>query len=98
MFLGVLLDGVVGEVGESVVNVVQVVLLVCEAEVALVVEPYFGWVEVLNDDPLPNIELPPLDQHRVLDVLLHHELCGPAHAVVNNIINIVETSDSPSPG
>lgn len=44
----VLLDGVVSEMDVSVVDVLEVVLLGTESDVALVVEPDFGRVEVLD--------------------------------------------------
>ena len=48
VLLGVFLDAVVGQVRESVVDVVQRVLVIREAEVALFVEPYLWGVEVLD--------------------------------------------------
>lgn len=53
-----LLDGVVCEVDVTVVYVLQAVVLRAEPDVALVVEPDFGGVEVLDQDPLADVELP----------------------------------------
>ena len=64
----------------------------------LAVEPDFGGVVVLHQHPLPDVELPPLDQQRVLDVLLHHELGGSAHAVVRDVVDVVEAPDAAASG
>ena len=45
---GILLDGVVGEVHKLVADFVHIVLLGAETKVALLVEPYLGWVVVLH--------------------------------------------------
>ena len=96
VLLGVLLDAVVGEMGKSVVDVIEGVFVVGEAEVALVVEPN-GWRrEVLDGHPLADVELPAFDEERVFDVLLHDELGGLAEAVVSDVVDIIEASYSSS--
>ena len=96
VLLGVLLDAVVGEMGKSVVDVIEGVFVVGEAEVALVVEPN-GWRrEVLDGHPLADVELPAFDEERVFDVLLHDKLGGLAEAVVSDVVDIIEASYSSS--
>lgn len=45
---------------KPVVNIVKTILLICEAEVALFIEPYFWWVEILDQNPLSDIKFPAL--------------------------------------
>ena len=98
VLLGVLLDAVVGQMRKPVVDVVEGVLVVGEAQVALLVEPD-GWRgEVLDGHPLPDVEFPALDQEGVLDVFLDHELGGLTQAVISDIVDVVEAAYSPSSG
>ena len=55
------LDGIIGEMGKSVVDIVKVVFLVGKSKVALLIKPNFRRIEVLNNNPLPDIELPALN-------------------------------------
>lgn len=80
---------------KSVVDVVQWKLVCAKPDVAFIVEPYFGWIEILDEDPLPDVELLALDHQWMLNILLHHELDVLAQAVVRDVVKIVETADSP---
>ena len=71
---------------KTIVDVIQRILIVGEAEIALLVEPYFRRGEILDEDPLSDIELPPLNEQWILDVLLHDELGGLAKGIVSDII------------
>jgi hypothetical protein len=51
----------------------------------------------LDQHPLADIELPPLDEQRVFDVFLHDELRGLAEGVVCDIVEVVKASYSSSP-
>lgn len=96
VLLGVLLDAVVGQMRKSVVDVIEGVLVVGEAEVALVVEPD-GWRgEVLDGHPLTDVEFPALNQKGVLYVFLDYELGGLAKTVVSDIVDIIEATYSSS--
>ena len=86
----------ISEVHEAVVYVVEGVLLVGEAQVALLVKPDLGRREVLHHHPLPDVELAPLDHQWVLYVLLHHELRWHSQAVVSYVVKVVETANPPS--
>lgn len=81
---------------EAIVDVVEGVLVIGKSKVALLIEPDRWGTEVLNQHPLPNIELPPFNQQRVFYVLLDDELGGLAQAIVGYVVDIIETSDSPS--
>jgi hypothetical protein len=94
----VFLDRVVCEMDVAVVDVLQRVALSAEAHVALIVEPHLGWVKVLNEYPLPNIELPLVDQQRILDVLLRNILDVLVEAVIHDVEQVVEASNSSSTG
>lgn len=85
-FLVVLLHTVVGEVDESVVDVIQRELVSTKSDIAFIVKPNFGWVEILDEDPLPNIKLLALNDEWMLDILLHNELYIAAKTIVGNII------------
>lgn len=96
VLLGVLLDAVVGQMRKSIVDVIEGVLIVGEAEIALVIEPD-GWRgEVLDGHPLADIEFPALNQKGVLYILLDYELGGLAKAVISNIVDIIEATYSSS--
>ena len=79
---------------EFVVNVLKTVVISTESKVALLVEPNSRRVIVLDENPLPNIELLAVDQQRILDVLLDDKLAIFAHAVVGDIIQIVHAFDA----
>lgn len=42
---------------KSVMNVVERVIIGTESNVTLVIKPNFGWIVILNMDPLADIEL-----------------------------------------
>ena len=71
---------------KTIVDVIQRILIVGEAEIALLVEPYFRRGEILDEDPLSDIELPPLNEQWILDVLLYDELGGLAKGIVSDIV------------
>jgi hypothetical protein len=48
-------------VNESVVDVVKRILVIAEAKVAVVIEPYFRGIEILDCHPLADIKFPTLD-------------------------------------
>lgn len=96
VLLGVLLDAVVGQMRKSVVDVIEGVLVVGEAEVALVVEPDCWRGEVLDGHPLTDVEFPALNQKGVLYVFLDYELGGLAKTVVSDIVDIIEATYSSS--
>lgn len=96
--LVVLLDGVVGEVHELVIDIIEGVVVAAKPEVALLVEPDDGWVEVLNQHPLSDVELTTVDEEGVLDVLLDHELAVLPQAVVGNVVQVVQALYAPSAG
>lgn len=77
-----------------VVDVVQRVLVAAETKVAFFIEPDDRRVEVLDQYPLPNVELLAVDQQRVFDVLLDDELAIFSQTVVCDIVEIVETFDA----
>lgn len=82
---------------KTIVDVIQRILIVGEAEIALLVEPYFRRGEILDEDPLSDIELPPLNEQWILDVLLYDELGGLAKGIVSDIVEVIEASYSSSP-
>lgn len=84
--LVVLLDGVVSQVHELVVDVVQGIIVAAETQVTLLVEPYDGRVEVFDQHPLTDVEFATVYQQRVLDVLLDDELTVLTQAVIGNIV------------
>ena len=96
--LVVLLDGVIGQVHEFIVDVVKRVVVAAEAEVALLVEPNSGWVEVLNEHPLPYVELAAVYQQRVFDVFLDDELDVLAEAVIGDVVQVVQALDASASG
>lgn len=98
VLLGVLLDAVVGQVREPVVDVVEGVLVVGEAQVALLVEPDARRREVLDGHPLADVEFTALDQEGIFDVFLDDELGGLTEAVVSDVIDVVEAAYSSSSG
>ncbi len=53
----VLLNRVVGKVLKSVVDVVKGVIVCTKSHIAFIIEPYFGRVVVLNEDPLSDVKL-----------------------------------------
>ena len=52
----VLCDRVISEMHVAVVYVIQREIVSAESDVALIVEPYFGGAEVLDQNPLSDIE------------------------------------------
>ena len=91
----VLGHGVVCEMSESsyiyisnkyllVFEIVQLEVLGGKSDVAFVEEPDLERVQILDEDPLPDIELPVFDNQRVLDVLLDHIGFGLSDDVVED--------------
>lgn len=78
----------------TVVDVVQRVVVCTEPHIALIIKPYFGGVEVLDQYPPPDVKFLTLKCHGVLYILLYHKLHIPSQAIVRNIIQVVEASDS----
>ena len=66
-------DCVVGEMHVLVVESGDVIVDGREPDVALVVYPHGQRVPVSDEHPLPDVELLPAHDQRVLDVLLHHK-------------------------
>ena len=97
VLLRVLLYTVIRQMRKTIVDVIQRILIVGEAEIALLVEPYFRRGEILDEDPLSDIELPPLNKQWILDVLLYDELGGLAKGIVSDIVEVIEASYSSSP-
>lgn len=94
--LMILLNGVIGEMHEFVLNVVETIVVATEPEVALFVEPNNWRIIVLDEYPLPDIELLAVDEKGVLDILLDDKLAVLSEAVVGNIIQVIHAFD-PSP-
>ena len=90
-FAAVLLDGVVGEMDEFVVDVVERVVFGGETEIGLLVEPDFRRVVGLDENPLADVKLSALDYQGFLDVFLDDETEVFAEAVVADIEEVVET-------
>lgn len=99
---GLFADGVIGQVGEVVLNVVGVVVLGAKPAVALVVNPDFErvpWIKkgpVGDEHPDPQVELAVLDGHGVLQVLLHDPAGVLDFDVVEDLHEVVEEHDSSS--
>lgn len=98
VLLGVFLDGVVCEVCEAVVDVVEREVIVGEAKIALLIEPYFRRIEVLNEHPLSDIKLSSFDEQWILYIFLYYKLCGSSKTVICDIIDVIEAPDSSSSG
>lgn len=97
VLLRVLLYAVIRQMSKTIVDVIERILIVSEAEIALLVEPYFRRCEILDEDPLSDIELPPLNEQWILNVLLHNELGGLTKGIVSDIVEVIEASYSSSP-
>jgi hypothetical protein len=95
-FAVVLLDRVVGEMGEFVVEFGRVVFLQAEPEVELGVDPYFGRGVVFDQYPLSDIELASVDDEWILDVFLHDELCFLVERVVEDVGEFRDAFDASS--
>lgn len=93
-FMVVLLDRVIREVDISVVDVLETVELGAEPDVALFVEPYFGRVEVLNENPLSYVKFTIMNHQWIFDVFLGDILDVLTKTVVNDIKEVVEASDA----
>lgn len=77
-FFIVFLDGIVGEMDEPVVDVIQGVVVHWEAEVAFLVEVDFCGAVVLDENPLSDIKFATLYQKWSLYVFLDYKLDVPA--------------------
>ena len=86
MLLRIFLDAVIREMRETIIDVVQRILIVSKAKIALLIEPYFGRGEVLDEDPLPDIELPSLNEQWVFDVFLYDKLSELTKGIISDII------------
>ena len=62
--------GVVGEVFEPVLDILQVVVPSAEPDVAFLEEPNLDRIEVQHQTPLPNVQFPPRVKQGVFDILL----------------------------
>lgn len=90
----VLLNRVVSQMLEPVTDVIKRVVIGTEPDVTLVIEPYFGWIVILNADPLPDVELFTSDQEWVFDIFLNDELTSSPATVCDNIIQVVVAANS----
>mmetsp|Transcript_3768 Transcript_3768/g.7721 ORF Transcript_3768/g.7721 Transcript_3768/m.7721 type:complete len:313 (+) Transcript_3768:708-1646(+) len=81
-------DGVVCEVREAVFQLLRVVVFEGEAQVAILVKPDREGIPPRDEHPLPNVELLPLNDHGVLDVLLGNPpgLGTAAHANLQDLL------------
>lgn len=79
---------------EPVANVIKRVVIGTEPDVTLVIEPDFGWIVILNADPLPDVKLFTSDQERVFDILLNDELTSSSATVGYDIIQVVVAANS----
>jgi hypothetical protein len=75
-----------------------VIFLQAESAVKLPIEPNFRGVVFFHNDPLSDIKLSPVYQQRILYILLDHILCLFSKGVVEDIIEIVHTSDPSTSG
>ena len=82
----VLLHTIVCQMDMPVVNVVEREVISAKSRIALIIKPYFGRVEILDKDPLADVELLTFDQHWVLDVFLDHKLAVSSKTVVCYIV------------
>lgn len=90
----ILLDGIVGEMHEFVMNVVETILVAAKTKVALFVKPDNWRIVVLDENPLSDVKFFTIYQQRILYVFLDHELAVFSQAIVGNIIEVVETFDT----
>jgi hypothetical protein len=79
---------------KSIIDVVEWILVIWKSEIALIIKPYFGWVEILYEYPLSYIKFSALNQQWILYVFLYYELSGLSKTVVSYIIDIIETSNA----
>ena len=90
--LGVFGYAVVGQMGESVPEILVTVFLGAKAKVALVKKPDFRLIAELTDqNPLPNVEFSVPYQKRVLNVFLNHILGLLPHNAVENFVHSSNT-------
>lgn len=82
---------------KPIVDVVQGILIVGEAQIALLVKPYLRRGKILDKHPLSDVELPPLNQKWILNVFLHDELRWLPESVIGDIIEVVKAPYSSSP-
>lgn len=90
-----LLNMVVSQMNESVLDIVQRIVIHTKSQIALIIKVDFWRIVVLNVHPLPDIKFSTFKKHWLFYVLLDHKLYIPTKAVVSNIIEVVETANSP---
>lgn len=83
------MDTVVGEMDMPVVDVLQGEIIRTEPYVAILIKPYFRGTEILNQNPLSDIEFFILYYKRMFYVLLHHKLPCPSTTIVNDVVEVV---------
>lgn len=58
----------------SVVDVIQGKLIATKSHIALVIEPYFGRIEILDENPLPDVKFFALNKKGMFYIFLNNKL------------------------
>lgn len=80
-----------------IIDVIEWKLIATEPHITFIIKPYFGWVKVLDQNPLSYIKFSAFNQQRMLYILLDNKLDISAKTIIGDIIDIIEASNSSSP-
>mmetsp|Transcript_54207 Transcript_54207/g.118798 ORF Transcript_54207/g.118798 Transcript_54207/m.118798 type:complete len:208 (+) Transcript_54207:1040-1663(+) len=93
----ILRDGIVDKVDKRIVIHQAVIIFAgCKPEVGLIPSVNCQWVPVHDKDPLADIKFVPMDQLRVLDVLLADPLLLFPRCLLENPLQVTRKCDAPS--
>lgn len=83
---------------ESIMNVIERVIVCTKSDIAFVIKPNFGRIVILDVNPLPDVKLFPTDQQGILDILLNHKLTSSSATVSNDVVKVIIATDSSTSG
>lgn len=82
---------------KTIAQLRRVIILQTKTQVKLTIKPNPRRTVLLHYDPLTNIELPAVNYHRILNILLHNVLRLLTHRIVQYILQLRHTFNPPPP-
>ena len=90
----IFLNGIVSEMLEFIMNIVETVVISTKPEIALLVKPNDWRIEVLDENPLSDVKFFTIYQQRIFDIFLDYKLAIFTKTVICNIIEVIHAFDA----